>query len=80
MKVSRIYCQKNSANNIKMNGKQYVKRKEKTYCLVCRKKTDNKKIGTLALVNKIAIQRSLCTVCTSVKSTFLKPITSKNQK
>ena len=32
---------KNTANNIKMTGKQYVKRKENTYCLVCKKKTDN---------------------------------------
>ena len=74
-------CQKNTANNIKIAGKQYVK-KENTYCLVCKKKTDNKKIRAVALVNKIATQRSLCTVCTSIKSTLLKPIkpiTNKNR-
>ena len=46
------------------------KKTENTYCLVCRKKADNKKIRAVALVNKIATQRSLCTVCTSSKSTF----------
>ena len=54
-------CQKNTVNNIKMAGKQYVKkkkRKENTYSLVCKKKTDNKKIRAVALVNKIATQRS----------------------
>ena len=57
-----------------MAVKQYVKKKENTYCLVCKKKTDNKKIRGVALVNKIAIQRSLCTVYTSRKLTVLKPI------
>ena len=76
-------CQKNTAKNIKMTCKEYVKKKENTYCLVCKKKTDNKKIRRVALVNKIATQ---CTVCTSRKSTFLKPIkpitnkTNKKQK
>ena len=64
-----------------MTGKQYVKKEEKsTHCIVCRKKTDNKKIRAVALVNKVATQRSLCTVCTSRKSTFLKPITNKTNK
>ena len=27
-----------------MSGKQYVKKKENTCCLVCKKKTDNKNI------------------------------------
>ena len=66
-----------------MTGKEYVKKKENIYCLVCKKKTDNKKIRRVALVNKITTQ---CTVCTSRKSTFLKPIkpitnkTNKKQK
>ena len=47
-------------------------KKKNTYCLVCKNKTDNRKIRGVALVNKIATQRSLCTVCTSRKSTFLK--------
>ena len=67
-------CQKNSANNVKMTGKKYVKKKENTYCLVCKKKTDNKKIKGVTLANKIATQRSLCTVCSSRKLPFLKPI------
>ena len=51
-----------------------MKKEKNTYCLVCKKKTDNKKIRGVALLNKISIQRSLCTACTSRKSTFLKPI------
>ena len=53
-----------------MTGKQYVEKKEKTFCLVCKKKTDNEKIRGVDLVNKTAAQRSLCTVCSSRSSTF----------
>ena len=35
-------------------------------------KTGNEKIWGIASLNKIASQRSLCTVCTSRKSIFLK--------
>ena len=45
-----------------------------TYCLVGRKKPDNKKIRRVALVYKIAMKRSVCTNCTSRKLSFLKPI------
>ena len=82
-KCLKWIVKKNAAKNIKMTGKEYVKKKENTYCLVCKKKTDNKKIGRVVLVNKIATQ---CTVCTSTKSTFLKPVkpitnkTNKKQK
>ena len=71
-------CQKITTNNIKITGKQYAKKKKNTYSLVCRKRTNNKKIRGVALVNKIAIQKSLCTVCTSRKSTILKRIKKKN--
>ena len=37
-----------------------MKQKENTYCLVCDKKTGDKKIRGVALANKIATQRSLC--------------------
>ena len=37
-----------------MTGKQYMKKKENIYYLVCKKKTDHKKIREVALVNKIA--------------------------
>ena len=40
-----------------MTGKQYVKKKENPHCLVSKKKTDNKKIRGVTLVNKIATQR-----------------------
>ena len=54
-----------------MSDKQYVK-KENSYCLVYKKKTGNKKVRGIALLNKIASQRLLCTDCTSRKSNFLK--------
>ena len=63
---------KNAVNNIKMTGKKYVKKKEKTYCLVRKKKADNKKIRGVALVNKIATEGSICIAFTSRKSTLLK--------
>ena len=59
------------------------KKGRNSYCLVCKMITDNKKIKALALVNKIATQRSLYAVCTSRKSTFwkqIKPITNKTNK
>ena len=62
---------KNIAENIKMTNKKYVE-KENSYCLVYRKKKGNKRIRGVALVNKIASQRSLCIVCDSRKPTFLK--------
>ena len=62
-----------------MTGKQYVKKKENTYCLVCEKKADNKKIRGVTLVNKLATQGSLCIVCTSRKSTFFKINKTNNQ-
>ena len=51
---------------------QYVKKKKKRYCLVCKKKTDNITIRGVALKNKIGQQKSLCINCDSKKSTFLK--------
>ena len=54
-----------------MTDKKYVM-KNNCYGLVCRKKADNKKIRGVTQLNKIASQRSLCTVCTFRKSTFLK--------
>ena len=60
--------------NIKMNDQKYVKKGSSLF-LFCRKKkkkTGNKKIREVALLTKIASQTSLCTVCYSKKSTFLK--------
>ena len=62
---------KNIAENIKMTNKKYVE-KENSYCLVYREKKGNKRIRGVELVNKIASQRSLCTVCDSRKPNFLK--------
>ena len=72
LKQVKYFTTKNTINNIKMSDKQYVK-KENSYCLVCRgKKTGNKKIKGIVLLNKIASQRSLCTDSTARKSTFIK--------
>ena len=84
------YFVENTPNIIKNGGVwYYIKNKEKpqyakkqnTYYLVCKKKTNNKNIRGVLLVNKIATQKSLYTDCSSRKSTFLKPIKSnKKQK
>ena len=42
-----------------MSDKQYVTKEKNTYYLVCKKKTYNKKIRGVALVSKIATQRSI---------------------
>ena len=55
-----------------------MKKKENSYCLVCKRKTYDRKIKGVALVNKIATQGLLCTVCTSRKSTVLKGRKNKN--
>ena len=61
--------------HFKPKGKpKYGKKKEKTYCLVCKKKADNKNIKEVALENKIGQQKSTCVDCSSKESTFLKPI------
>ena len=36
---------------------QYVKKEKNIYCLVCKKKTDNKKIRGVALENKTGQQK-----------------------
>ena len=56
----------------------YMKKKI-SYCLKCGKKTKKMKTG-VELENKIGQQKSMCLVCDSKKSTFLKPITNKKQK
>ena len=53
-------------------------KRKKTLNVWCIKKADDQKIKGVTLVTKITIQRSLCTVCTSRKSTFLKWIKKKN--
>ena len=61
----KIDCQKDTASNTKMTGKQYAKKKENTYYLVSKKKADNKEIRAILLVNKMVTRRSVCFVCTS---------------
>ena len=43
IKKLKMDCQKNTAKNIKMTGKEYAKKKKNTHCLVCRKKTELEK-------------------------------------
>ena len=54
-------------------SKKYCHR-YKNYCLVCKKKTDNKDIGGLALENKIGQKKSTDVDCDFKKTIFLKPI------
>ena len=56
-----------------------MSKKENGYCLVCKKKTDNKNIKNIkkALENIIGQQKSRCVDCISKKLTFLKPIRNK---
>ena len=55
-----------------------MKKTENSYCLVCKRKAYDQEIKGVALVNKIATQGLLCTVCTSRKSTVLKGRKKKN--
>ena len=59
----------------KKTKSKYVK-KENSYCLACKKKTDNKNIKGVALENKIGQQKSICDNFKS-KKTFLKRVKSK---
>ena len=54
---------------------KYVK-KENSWCLVCKKKTDNKNIKGVALENKIGQQKSICANFKS-KKTFLRRVKNK---
>ena len=56
---------------------QYVKKEKNTYCLVCKKKTDNKNIKGVVLENKTGPQKSMCVDCDSKKPTFLKLVKIK---
>ena len=60
---------------VKNEEKPHYVKKEKKYLLLSlktdnKKKTDSKKIRGVTLINEIATQRSLCTHCSSKKSTF----------
>ena len=64
----------------KKTKSKYVK-KENSYSLACKKKTDNKNIKGVALENKIEQQISTCVDCGYRNLTFLKPIKPiKNKK
>ena len=70
-------------NKYYLNTKEkplYVKNKENTYCLVCKKKTDNNNIKGVALETKIGQEKSTCIDCDSKKLTFSKPIKRKKPK
>ena len=56
---------------------QYVKKEKNTYCLVCKKNTDNKNIKGVVLENKTGQQKSMCVDCDSKKPTFLKLVKIK---
>ena len=62
--------------NKKTKPKNEILKKENSYCLVCKKKTDNKNIKGVALENKIGQQKSICANFKS-KKTFLKRVKNK---
>ena len=49
----------------------YIK-KQGTYCLRCKKRTDNKSIKLKQMLNELAAQNSICVDCGSKKSIFVK--------
>ena len=47
----------------------YVK-KQDTYCLRCKKRTDNNSIIAKLVVNRLITQKSICPDCGAIKSVF----------
>ena len=65
--VGKIYYQESRGKPFKT----YVK-KQDTYYLRCKTRTDNKLIATKQVVNKLIAQKSGCVDCDSKKSVFEK--------
>ena len=49
----------------------------KTYCLSCKKHTDNTGLKKVIMTNKVIRQASKCTNCVAEKSRFLKQKSNK---
>ena len=49
----------------------YIKN-QNTYCLKCKKPTNNKSITPTQVVNKLIAKKSICADCGSKKSVFVK--------
>ena len=49
----------------------------KTYCLSCKKHTDNIGSRKVIMTNKVIRKKSKCANCVAEKSIFLKPKSSK---
>ena len=65
--VSKIYYQEPRGNSFKA----YVK-KQDTYCLRCKIRTENKLVTAKKLVNKLIAQKSRFVDCDSEKLVFVK--------
>ena len=65
--VGKIHYQESPRKPFKV----YVK-KQDTYCLRCKTRTDNKLITAKQVVNKLITQKSRCVDCDSKKSVFVK--------
>ena len=65
--VCKIYYQESRGEPFKV----YVK-KQDTYCLRCKTRTDNKSIIAKQVVNKLIAQKSICADCGAKKSVFVK--------
>ena len=60
----KICCQKDTAHSIKI--------KLRTYCLACRKHTNNIASRKVTMANKVVRDKSKCGECLSDQSRFLK--------
>ena len=67
MIVGKIYYKESSPASFKA----FIK-KQDTYCLRYRKRTDNKSITPKQMVNKLIAQKSICVDVGSKKSVFVK--------
>ena len=59
---------------IKKENKTSIREEKNQLLLKMWKKTKNKNIARVALEDKVRQKKSMCVVCDSRKSTFLKPI------
>ena len=76
MVIGKIYYKESSQAPFKV----YIKRQD-TYCLRCKRRTDNKSVMPKKIVNKLIAQKSICVNCGSKKSVSVKECKSdKKQK
>ena len=73
--VGKICCQESRGEPFK----GYVK-KQNTYCLRCKRRTDNKSMTAKQVVNKSIAPKSVCADCGAKKSVFVKEYKPNKKK